>query len=412
MKKIVRQQNYLRELINSQENKVITRQFLRCTVRAALEPLLDKPETGVVLYRIINQNGLLGLIKRLEFSEIEAYDFSDDSDNLREKVWADTEFLCVLTHRYVSILIWDNKTDNKNYVRYYSVYNSKLQDEALDIINRNSIMDIKEFQEKFRPDRRDNTLLNSSIRRIIENMDEAAKDAVLGFAEFQSKPSGVEYSANVREIAHEIKNQLSICDLYSEIVKKYCANNKIEDKTILNAAQCIAKAVKMAGNSLISLKSCENKELKQCDLKKLIDSAADLTKVYFECKNIDYIVESKANMKILADEDSFIAVIVNLVKNAVEAFGTEGQVIENGKYVKLKTEKRGDFAVVRVINNAGKINEPEKIFEKGFTTKNGGSGLGLGICKKSIEEQLGQLDLVRTDDESTEFSIKMGLVNC
>ena len=109
MKKIVRQQNYLKELIESQENKYLSRQTLKCIVRAVLEPLLDKPEVGVVLYRIINSEGLTGMIKRLEFSEIEAYDYSDESDNLRERVWADTEFLCVLTHRFVTILLWDNK---------------------------------------------------------------------------------------------------------------------------------------------------------------------------------------------------------------------------------------------------------------------------------------------------------------
>ena len=47
-------------------------------------------------------------------------------------------------------------------------------------------------------------------------------------------------------------------------------------------------------------------------------------------------VESKANLKVLADEDSLTAVLVNLVKNAVEAFGTENLSDENGKYVKIK----------------------------------------------------------------------------
>ena len=408
MKKIVRQQNYLRELINSQENKIITKQTLRCSIRAVLEPLLDNPEAGVVLYRIINNSGLMGLLKRLEFSEIESYDFSDESENLREKVWADTEFICVMTHRFVSIIIWDNKTENKTYVRYYSIYNSKLQDEALDIINRNPIVDIKQFQEKFRPDRRDNILLNSSIRRLVENLDEAAKDAVLGFAEFQSKPA--EYTGDVREISHEVKNQLSICDLYSEVIKKYCAKNEIEDETILKGIESISRAVKIAGNSLISLKSAQNKELKPCDLKEIINTVEDLTKVYFECKNIEYTVESKANLKIMADENALTAVIINLVKNAVEAFGTIEDELENGKYVKLKAEKRGEFAVVRVLNNAGKINEPEKVFEKGFTTKNGGSGLGLSICKRSIEEQLGQLKLEHSDEKYTEFTVKIGLV--
>ena len=406
MKKIVRQQNYLRELINSQENKVITKQTLRCMVRAALEPLLDNPENGVVLHRIINRNGLLGLIKRLDFSDIESYDFSDESENLREKVSAETEFICTMTHRYVSIIIWDNKTDNKNYVRYYSIYNSKLQDEALDIINRNSIIDIKKFQETFRPDRRDNILLNSSIRRLTENLDEATKDAVLGFAEFQVKPAG--YLPDVREISHEVKNQLSICDLYSEIIKKYCAKNEIQDETILNATNNIARAIKMANNSLLALKSTQAKQIKPCSIKDIVSVAEDLTKVYFECKNIEYIVDNKLNLKIMADENALVSVLVNLVKNAVEAFNTE-EVLENGKYIKIKVEKRGEFVAIRVINNASKIENPDLIFEKGVTTKATGSGLGLSICKKSIEEQMGQIKLDHSNDKDTEFLIKFGI---
>ncbi len=406
MKKIVRQQNYLRELINSQENKVITKQTLRSMVRAALEPLLDNPENGVVLHRIINKNGLLGLIKRLDFSDIESYDFSDESENLREKVWADTEFICTMTHRYVSIIIWDNKTDNKNYVRYYAIYNSKLQDEALDIINRNSIIDIKKFQETFRPDRRDNILLNSSIRRLTENLDEATKDAVLGFAEYQMKPAG--YLPDVREISHEIKNQLSICDLYSEIIKKYCAKNEIQDETILNATNNIARAIKMASNSLLALKSTQAKQMSVCSIKDIVSVVEDLTKVYFECKNIEYIVDNKLNLKILADENALVSALVNLVKNAVEAFNTE-EVLEDGKYIKIKVEKRGEFVAIRVINNAQKIENPDTIFEKGVTTKATGSGLGLSICKKSIEEQMGQIKLDHSNDKDTEFLIKFGI---
>ena len=77
MKKIVRQQNYLKELIDSQENKFLSRQALVCLIRAVLEPLLDKPEAGVVLHRIINRDGLLGLVKRLEYSDVEEYDFTE-----------------------------------------------------------------------------------------------------------------------------------------------------------------------------------------------------------------------------------------------------------------------------------------------------------------------------------------------
>ena len=405
MKKIVRQQNYLRELIDSQENRFLSRQALRCVIRGVLEPLLDKPEEAVVLHRIIDKAGILGLLKRLEFSEIEDIDYSDDSENLREKVWAGTEFLCVLTHRFVAILIWDNKTESEHTVRYYSIYNSKLQNEALDIINRNSIFDLRQYQESFKPDRRDNILLNSSIRRLVENMDESSKDAVLKYAEIQTyKP---ERTDSARAVAHEIKNQLSICDLYTEIIRKYCKKNDIEADTIENALNCLNRAVKMASNSLVALKATENLDLKQHNLKSIIGNAVDLTKVYFECKNINYEIENDVDKEILVDENNFIAVLINLVKNAVEAFGEN---VGDGKYIKIKTEEDGESAIIRIRNNAERITQPDMIFEEGFTTKKTGSGLGLSICKKSIEEQAGLLKLAHSGDDYTEFVIKIGLV--
>lgn len=405
MKKIVRQQNYLKELIDSQENRFLSRQALRCVIRGVLEPLLDKPEEAVVLHRIIDKAGILGLLKRLEFSEIEDIDYSDDSENLREKVWAGTEFLCVLTHRFVAILIWDNKTESEHTVRYYSIYNSKLQNEALDIINRNSIFDLRQYQESFKPDRRDNILLNSSIRRLVENMDESSKDAVLKYAEIQTYKT--EKTDSARAVAHEIKNQLSICDLYTEIIRKYCKKNDIEADTIENALNCLNRAVKIASNSLVALKATDGLNLKPHNLKSIIDNAVDLTKVYFECKNINYEIENNVDKEILVDENNFIAVLINLVKNAVEAFGEN---VGDGKYIKIKTEEDGESAIIRIRNNAERITQPDMIFEEGFTTKKTGSGLGLSICKKSIEEQAGLLKLAHSGDDYTEFVIKIGLV--
>ncbi len=408
MKKIVRQQNYLKELIESQGNQPLSKMALRCIIRGILEPLLDNPEEGVVLHRFINKNGIQGLLKRLEFSSVDSYDFSDEGGHLREKVWANTEFIAVMTHRFVSIIIWDNKTESTHYVRYYSIYNSKLQNEALDIIDRNTDVNIKEFQESFKPDRRDNILLNSSLRRLIGNLDEASKDAVLGFAQIQSEKEEVEASQNTRAIAHEIRNQLSICELYTEIIKKHCAREGIKVESISNGLGCISRAIKMAGNSLIGLKSEEKAVIKPYKLKDLIESASDLTKVYFEGKDVDYILENNIDVKVPVDENRFSAAIINLVKNAIEAFGYGDA--KNGKYIKIKTEEEGDFVSVKISNNAGEIKEPEKIFKEGYTTKTTGSGLGLIICKKTIEEMYGGLELSHTGEDYTEFVIKIGKV--
>ena len=408
MKKIVRQQNYLKELIESQANQPLSKVALRSILRGSLEPLLDNPEDGVVLYRLLNNYGITGLLKRMEYSCIRGYDFSDDSENLKEKVWSNTEFMCVLTHRFGIILLWDDKVDSPNHVRFYSVVNSKLQNEALDIISRNTTLPIKDFQESFKPDRRDNELLNESIRRLIQNLDEASMDAVLGFAQVQYEKEEITVDNNTRAIAHEIRNSLSICSLYSEIIKKFCAKNKISEDTISNAIKNISRAVKLAENSLIALKSTEKNVIKPHMIKELISSSYDLTKVYMEGKNIEYIVENESNVQIPVDENKFIAVIINLVKNAVEAFDNNGL---GGKYIKILTEEDGDFAQIRVSNNAGKIKEPSKIFNEGYTTKAKGSGLGLSVCKKYIESMYGKLLLEHNEDDYIEFVIRLAKID-
>jgi len=409
MKKIVRQQNYLRELIESQGNRFLTRQALKCWIRSAVEPLLDEPEAGVVLHRIENKDGLQGLLKRLEYSEVETINYTDNSGNLVEKVWANTEFLCVMTHRYVSIIVWDNKTGDENTVRYYSLYNSKLQYEPLDIIKRNSKVDIAPYQEKFNPDRRDNILLNASIRRLLDNLDEATNDAVLGYAE-QSIETLVDSDyaqKKSRVIAHEIKNQLSICDLYSEIIRKHSETDNKEG--IQSALNAINKALKMANNSLLGLKTKEISTLEEISINKIIETSVELSQVYLEGKNIEFQIEISEDFSIMADSDKLTAVIINLVKNASEAFGIEEDALKNDKYVKIRTEKDENSAIIYVSNNADGIKEPEKIFNEGFTTKATGSGLGLWICKKSVEEMMGEFELSRSTEDYTEFAIKLGL---
>lgn len=412
MRKIVRQQNYLKELIEAQGNRFLTVQALKCLVRSVLEPLLDEPEAGVVLHRIDQKDGLQGLFKRLEFSEIEGIDFSDKSNNLIERVWANTEFICVMTHRFVAILIWDYNTGDKNTVRYYSLYNSKFQTEPLDIIQRNSKVDLTPYKEKFTPDRRDNALLNSSLRKLLENLEESANDAVLGYAE-QSAETLIDSDyaqKKARVIAHEIKNQLSICDLYSGIIKKYLEKDDINKEGIINALSSINRSISMANNSLLSLKTKENTELKPFDLDSAVENAANLSGVYAEGRNIQLQTEISSKATVLADSEKLTAVIINLIKNAVEAFPAEEDIPSNGKYIKITTQKEEDFAEIMISNNAPGIKQPEKVFDEGFTTKSNGSGLGLWICKKSIEEQLGQIELSRSSEDYTEFTIRLGLV--
>ena len=204
----------------------------------------------------------------------------------------------------------------------------------------------------------------------------------------------------VRYISHEIKNQLSICDLYTEILDKYCDKNGIDDETIRKSISCIKNALSMAGNSLMELKSSDRQTLSKFRAVDVIEESYHLSKIYGISKNIDILFNTTLkDEKILVDKSRFQSVIINLVKNACEAFCDE-----RNKKIKISSVRAGEIIKVTVSNNAKPI-ENTDVFKEGVTTKESGSGLGLYISQKNMAEMGGKLELVKSDSVSTDFVI-------
>lgn len=212
----------------------------------------------------------------------------------------------------------------------------------------------------------------------------------------------MEYNTEkIRYISHEVKNQLSVCDLYTEILTRYCEKNNITDETILKSVKCIKNAVLLAGNSILELKSANSLCIKNYCMNDILDETFSLAKVYgvnksvnFEWKNLD----EKINLDF--DKEKFQGVVINLVKNACEAFKDE-----KDKKIIIQAEKEKDYITVKVSNNAQPIDNPERIFTDGFTTKSTGSGIGLFISKNNMSEMSGYLRLNKSDNISTEFEV-------
>ncbi len=212
------------------------------------------------------------------------------------------------------------------------------------------------------------------------------------------------YKAQTRCISHEIRNHLSICELYSEIIKKTLIKNDIHNDSIDNAIICIQKSLKIISNSLLDLKSLNNLCITRLNLKKVLEYAIEMSSAYFCGKNITIISKLDGNIFVNADENKFLACIVNIIKNAVEAIDTSGKI-------EIKTQVTKNKVHIFIINNGKAINQnkQDEIFKEGFTTKSTGSGLGLHICKNNLALQNAELRLNKSDEESTEFEIILPL---
>ena len=74
----------------------------------------------------------------------------------------------------------------------------------------------------------------------------------------------------IRCVSHEIRNHLSICDMYSQIIKRNLEKSGIENSSIENAINCIQNSVKIIGANLLDLKSLNNYTPKVVDLKTIV----------------------------------------------------------------------------------------------------------------------------------------------
>lgn len=208
-----------------------------------------------------------------------------------------------------------------------------------------------------------------------------------------------------RCIAHEMRNHISICELYTQIIKKNLEKEGIQNTSLNNALNCINKSLKIMNNSLLDLKSLDNFNLKKVNIKKVLEEGIKLATAYITDKKIKITRNINVDAEVFIDENKFLACIVNIIKNAIEAIKIEGKI-------NVSLEIEGDYVHIKISNNGEPISQEKQksIFEEGFTTKPTGSGLGLHICANNLKAQNATLKLTKSTTEITEFEIILPIV--
>ena len=126
-------------------------------------------------------------------------------------------------------------------------------------------------------------------------------------------------------------------------------------------------------------------------------------KSLFENESINFIIDS--DFKILADGDQIGQVLINLLKNAIEA--TEN--IEKPK-VTIRAYNNQKDKIIEVVDNGSGIkpDELEKIFVPFFTTKPTGTGIGLSLSRQIIQMHGGRLEYDTQTSSGSRFYIVFG----
>ncbi len=238
-------------------------------------------------------------------------------------------------------------------------------------------------------------LLISAYNNMLVKLQQSAEKLA------QSEREGA-WKEMARQVAHEIKNPLTPMKLSIQHVQRLMETDPEEaSKHMKRITTVLLEEI-----DALSHIATEFSNFSQLPAPKSVE----IEMVSF-IRSVLPLYSANANMKIefnpsvekavvMADKDQMLRVLNNLVNNAIQAMGDK----EEGK-IDLALSKEGSKVIVSVADNGVGIDETlkPKIFQPNFSTKSYGTGLGLAMCKRIIEQHGGQIWFESVQGEGTVF---------
>lgn len=203
-------------------------------------------------------------------------------------------------------------------------------------------------------------------------------------------------------IAHELGAPLNVIDARAEqILSK---PEKAEKNLSIIRAQ--TDKISHIVRQLLNLARPYNFRLVSIDLNELVSATIEQIAENAGRQNVAIKFRGEKDIMILADRDYLSQVFTNILMNALQAMPTGGSLkISLG----AETKNGTNFAFVKISDNGTGIaaENLEKIFDPFYTTKDigKGTGLGLAVSHRIIEEHGGFIEAENNSDSGASFTI-------
>ena len=237
--------------------------------------------------------------------------------------------------------------------------------------------------------------LNQNFNRMIERLKEQ-QDKLLITERYEA------WESVARKLAHEIKNpltpiQLSIDSLREKYKDKLINEGKNFEKYLETINRQIKDIEKLV-NEFSNFARMPQPILKKIDISQLINKSLDFIKLTSK-NSINLILKTKYNF-INGDEDQLNRVFINLIKNSEESFLEQSQKIPSFKgNIDIEIGDNNDYIDIIIKDNGTGITDAKKAMTPYFTTKKTGTGLGLPIVTKIINEHSGKFSIKNKSDK-------------
>jgi PAS domain S-box-containing protein len=208
----------------------------------------------------------------------------------------------------------------------------------------------------------------------------------------------------VAEITHEIKNPLMMIGGFARQVIK-----RVEDEKSQEKLSIITEEVQRLEKLIADLREFylpKPVPSQPVHIHELLHEIVALVQEDCDCREIGLtlLLDAK-DAPVTGDADRLKQVFLNLMKNGIEAMESEGRII-------VETRVSSDTLEVTVTDEGCGIPEKnrDRIFSPFFSTKKNGTGLGLCISKRIIEDHKGSLlSVASKSGKGTSFRVSLPL---
>jgi signal transduction histidine kinase len=207
-------------------------------------------------------------------------------------------------------------------------------------------------------------------------------------------------------LAHEIKNPLSVIRMNMDLLAEDFASARTPaERRGLAKIHTVQKQCTRLENLLhdfLKFARLRDLELLPGCLNEIVDRVLDMFLPQAREQGVEFFrYLDPALPSIKLEEQTLHAALVNLVKNSLEAMPDGGQLLARTRLT------RSGVALDLIDTGCGMDNQTAiKMFDAFFSTKNGGSGLGLPTAQKIIEAHGGRISVQSDVGHGTQFTIE------
>jgi len=201
-------------------------------------------------------------------------------------------------------------------------------------------------------------------------------------------------------IAHEIRNPLTSINTFIDLIPY-----KIEDEKFREELVVITKKEINRMNELITQLIDYTKPVAGKPTMFSLDDALKEVLILFSnqlSKKRISLVKDIENTWVFADKSQIKQVLVNIILNSIEAVEEDGEI-------RITVANRNTKAIIEIEDNGCGISEEymDKIFQPFFTLKPQGTGIGLAVTHKLIEENKGNISIDSKKNHGTKVCISL-----